>query len=275
MHSHTNCSDGVLTPTQLVEKAARHGFRALAITDHDTTAAHHDLEKLGEHPDVKVYTGIELSCYEHGKEVHILGYFVDKNSDELREYEVAKRGERSDRARMMVEKLNGLRVPITYAEVEDVAGTAPVGRPHIASVLVRRGVVGTIQKAFDVYLDTGKPAYEPRSVFTIKEATSLIARIGGVSVIAHPARTFMDPRLFLALVASGIDGIEVFHPSHWPVTREYYRMLAIQHGLLITGGSDFHGTRDYDEKNFGTFGATQEMFDAAHTRSLQRRVHGH
>ena len=275
MHAHTTCSDGLLSPNQLLEKAARIGLHAIAITDHDTTAAHRLLKAEGEHASVKVITGIELSCVDNGREVHILGYYVDIDNEDLKQYEVEKRTERSDRAKSMVSKLNGMHVPITYEEVADAAGTAPVGRPHIASVLVRRGIVSTIQKAFDVYLDSGKPAYAPRASFTVRQAAQLIRSAGGVSVVAHPARVFMDPRLFLSLVASGIDGIEVYHPSHWNVTREYYRMLAIQHNLLITGGSDFHGSRDYDEKNFGSFGVTEELFEATHTRVLQRRMHGH
>jgi predicted metal-dependent phosphoesterase TrpH len=258
----------------LLEKAAAQGLQAISITDHDTMEAHRRLEREGIGVNVRVIPGIEISCYEHGRDIHLLGYYLDPNNAELQTYEGTFREDRDRRAREICEKLTSLRVPVSFAEVEDHAKGAPIGRPHIAAVLVKRGFVQSIQKAFDHYLDSSKPGYVPRSVFTVRDAVDLIHRAGGISVVAHPGRTFTDPRLFIALVSSGIDGIEVFHPSHWNVTREYYRTLAIQHRLVITGGSDFHGTRDYDENNFGTFGVTEELFDLLHIRSLQRQIHG-
>lgn len=274
LHSHTTCSDGTLLPNLLLEKAVQKGLKAIAITDHDTMNAHRVLEREGIGQDIRVIPGIELSCYEHGRDIHLLGYFLDANNAELQRYEIEFRNDRDRRAREICEKLRHLSIGISFSEVEDLAAGAPIGRPHIAAVLVKRGVVATIQKAFDHYLDSSKPAYVARSPFSVREGAQLIQQAGGVAVVAHPGRTFTDPRLFIALVASGLDGIEVFHPSHWNVTREYYRTLAIQHRLVITGGSDYHGSRDYDENNFGTFGVTEELFDLLHIRSLQRQVHG-
>ncbi|RPI67133.1 MAG: PHP domain-containing protein [Ignavibacteriae bacterium] len=274
LHSHTTCSDGVLLPHSLVEKAARVGLKALSITDHDNMDAHRLFAREGIGEEIKIIPGIELSCYEHGRDIHILGYYLDANNERLMSYEVTFREDRERRAREIVDKLNHLHIKISYDEVVDQAAGAMIGRPHIAAVLVRRGVVPNIQKAFDHYLDSSKPAYAPRSPFSVRDGVQLIQQAGGVAVVAHPGRTFTDPRLFIALVSSGIDGIEVFHPSHWNVTREYYRTLAHQHRLVITGGSDFHGTRDYDENNFSKFGVTEELFDALHIRSLQRQLHG-
>lgn len=274
LHSHTTCSDGTLLPNLLLEKAVQKGLKAIAITDHDTMNAHRVLEREGVGEDIRVIPGIELSCYEHGRDIHLLGYFLDANNAELQRYEAEFREDRDRRAREICEKLRSLSIGISFSEVEDHAAGAPIGRPHIAAVLVKRGVVASIQKAFDHYLDSSKPAYVARSPFSVREGAQLIQQAGGVAVVAHPGRTFTDPRLFIALVASGLDGIEVFHPSHWNVTREYYRTLAIQHRLVITGGSDYHGSRDYDENNFGTFGVTEELFDLLHIRSLQRQVHG-
>jgi predicted metal-dependent phosphoesterase TrpH len=224
--------------------------------------------------DIRVIAGIEISCSEGGREIHILGYYLDPDNDELQAYEVEKRAERINRAKLMVEKLNALKVSVSFGEVEAIASGATIGRPHIAAAMVRNGSVPSIQKAFDNYLDSSRPAYVPRTTYTVRQAVTLVRNAGGVAIVAHPARTYMDPRMFLSLIASGIDGIEVYHPSHWTVTREYYRMLAVKHGLLITGGSDFHGSRDYDEKNFGLFGVSEEMTAAIHTRAIQRRLHG-
>lgn len=274
LHSHTTCSDGILQPQELLAKAASKGLQAIAITDHDTMEAHRRLENEGIGENVRVIPGIEISCYEHGRDIHLLGYYLDPHNAELQSYEATFREDRDRRAREICDKLRSLSIPISFTEVEDHAKGAPIGRPHIAAILVKRGFVTSIQKAFDHYLDSSKPAYVSRSLFSVREATDLIRRAGGISAVAHPGRTFTDPRLFIALVSSGIDGIEVFHPSHWNVTKEYYRTLAIQHRLVITGGSDFHGTRDYDENNMGTFGVTAELFDAFHIRSLQRQIHG-
>lgn len=274
LHSHTTCSDGILTPAQLIAKAKSIGLKAIAITDHDTMQAHRIIRETITQSDVRVIGGIEMSCSEGGREIHVLGYHLDPDHDQLHEYEIEKRDERMNRARLMVRKLNAMKIPISFDEVTVIASGAPIGRPHIAAAMVRNGSVRSIQKAFDVYLDSSRPAFVPRTTFTVRQAVTLVRNAGGVAIVAHPARTYMDPRLFLSLIASGIDGIEVYHPSHWAVTREYYRMLAVKHGLLTTGGSDFHGSRDYDEKNFGLFGATEEMTYSLHTRAIQRRLHG-
>ncbi|HCN06232.1 MAG TPA: hypothetical protein DIS79_11505 [Bacteroidetes bacterium] len=274
LHSHTTKSDGLLQPEVLLEKAEREGIEVLAITDHDSVDAHHALRHGGYNGNVRLISGIEVSCYEHGREIHILGYHLDIDNEELLQLAIHLRAERDRRAILMVERLQNLRVTISVDEVKEVAAGAPIGRPHIAKVLVQRGFVTSHQKAFDIYLDAGKPAYVPRSVFTVTDAVNLIHRAGGIAVIAHPAKTYSEPRLFLTLLAGGIDGIEVYHPSHWYVTREYYRVLAEQHELVITGGSDYHGSRDYDDRNFGTFGISAERVELLDVRAQSLRQRG-
>lgn len=272
MHCHTTCSDGRLTVYELIDKAEQAGIQALAITDHDCIDAHHILRADGYNGPVRVIPGIEISCYEHGREVHMLGYHVQPDNARLAQLSSEFRLDRVRRAHEMVDRLQRINVNVSYAEIEDAAGKAPIGRPHVAGVLVRRGFVSSIQKAFDTYLDTGRPGYVARSPYAVKDAVDLIHGAGGVASVAHPSKTYTDPRLFLTLMATGLDGIEVYHPSHWHVTREYYRVLALQHGMLITGGSDYHGTRDYDERNFGIFGITVELFEAIEQRAMSHRV---
>jgi len=175
----------------------------------------------------------------------------------------------------MVNQLQAVGLSITFEDVMAQAGSAPIGRPHVAAALITRGHVTTINEAFDRYLEHGKPGYASRSPFSVRQAVDLIRSANGVSIVAHPQRTFTEKHMLLNLLATGIDGVEVHHPSHWPTTREYYERVATDHQLLMTGGSDFHGTRDYDERNFGTFGVTEELFDALHTKHVQRRLHGH
>jgi predicted metal-dependent phosphoesterase TrpH len=268
MHSHTTCSDGLLTPSRLMEKAEAVGLRAISITDHDTLAAYDVLRMEGYNGPVKLIPGIEVSCTEDRRDVHVLGYYIDHKDPTLRAYIDFFKTDRERRAREMVERLQRLRVNISFDEVQDHAGTAPIGRPHVAAVMVQRGFSKNLQNAFDVYLDTGKPAFVSKAPYSVKMAADMIHGAGGIAVIAHPGKTYHDPRLFLGLRTSGIDGVEVYHPSHWYVTREYYKALALQHGLLITGGSDYHGSREYDERNLGVFGVTQEHLDA-----IQEKVH--
>jgi predicted metal-dependent phosphoesterase TrpH len=274
LHSHTNFSDGLLSPRELVTKVQQIGFKHLAITDHDNMRAYRHLIENGFEGDIELIPGIEVSCTGTDRDVHILGYFMDAFHPELIEYEETFRADRLRRAEKMVERLNALKVNITIEDVLDQADSAPVGRPHVAAVLVRGGFVPDIQAAFDRYLENNGPGYAPRSPFSVKEGVDLIKRMGGVAVVAHPGRTFTDPQAFLKLVASGIDGIEAFHPSHWSVTREYYRTLAEQHSMLLTGGSDYHGSREYDERNFGVFGATTEMVEALRNKAAQRSSPG-
>ncbi len=263
----------MLEPEALVRKAIQTGLQALAITDHDNMDAYRLLSSLGD-VGLRLIPGIEVSCEEHGREVHVLGYFLDPSHPQVRAYEQSSRIDRDKRGREMIDNLRKAGVGVTYDELSAEAAGAPITRPHLAAVLVRKGYASDVSAAFDKWLERGRVGYAPRTKFTVRDAVNLIRAAGGVSVIAHPARTYQDPRLFLSLLTLGIDGLEVYHPSHWHVTREYYRLLAVQHHLLITGGSDYHGSREYDERNFGTFGATEEMVNLLHTRSLQRRIHG-
>ncbi len=275
LHSHTTCSDGILPVRDLVQKAIDTGFTALSITDHDTMAAHRLLKKEALPSDFSVVPGIELSCHDFGRDIHVLGYFLDMDNEDLQGYERAFHQDREDRAKRMVRQLQDVGAHITFDDVMDHAGTAPIGRPHVAAALIANGHVATISEAFDRYLEVGKPGYASRSPFSVRQAVEVIRAADGISIVAHPHRTFTEKHLLLNLLATGIDGVEVHHPSHWPTTRDYYARVAAEHGLLVTGGSDFHGTRDYDDYNFGTFGVTQELFDALHTKHVQRRLHGH
>jgi len=257
MHTHTTCSDGVLSPFALVEIAEAKGFTTLAITDHDNMDAYRSLIDGGYNGSLQIIPGVEISCYDFGREVHILAYFLDHTSPDVQEYEKFYREDRLRRANEMVHNLNACRVNISIQEVLDEAKGATIGRPHVASILVRKHVVSTIQQAFDVYLDVGKPGYAAKTPFPIAKAVEMVHRAGGLLSVAHPGRFFTNPATCLELIETGIDAIEVYHPSHWHVTREFYRVLCNQHQLLSTGGSDFHGSRDYDEQNFGTFGVTE------------------
>lgn len=271
LHTHTTCSDGILTPEQLVELAERRQVQVLSITDHDTLDAHMTLAQGGYNGPVSVIVGIEMSCFEHGRDVHILGYGVDVANVQLQEFIAAYRIERQERAELMLAKIRTLGFHVTMDEVLIQANGAPIGRPHLAAVMVQRGFASTIQQAFNRWFETGGPGYVAKNERSVAGAVNLIRQAGGIAVVAHPGTSFTEPRRLLGLVSSGIDGIEVIHPSHWPSTREFYRVIAKQHALVMTGGSDFHGSRHYDDANFGNVGATREMVEALTARIALRR----
>jgi hypothetical protein len=151
---------------------------------------------------------------------------------------------------------------LTLDELADGVPGQMLGRPHLAAALVRRGYCQTVREAFAQYLEPGRPAYEPPEEFPVVRALGLIHAARGLAVLAHPRRTFQSPRLLLSFLRRGFDGVEAFHPSHGAELQGYYATLARVHRLVVTGGSDFHGTRSYDEANFGSFGLTAELMDA-------------
>ncbi|ARU62549.1 hypothetical protein CBW65_17455 [Tumebacillus avium] len=239
LHAHTTASDGTYTPRQLVELAKQNGLRAVAVTDHDTTDGLAEARAAGKELGVDVVPGIELSTTFEGREVHVLGYFYDPDHEELRDLTARMRADRLNRLDKMIGRLQDAGVAITQDEVLEEAQGA-VGRPHIARVLMRKGYVSNIPEAFDKYLGSGKIGYVERLKVTPGDAVQLILRAGGVPVVAHPGLIGKD-YLFDTLVPLGLVGLEVFHPDHPLEKRAHYEQLAKQHGLLATGGSDFHG----------------------------------
>ncbi len=226
----------------------------LAITDHDTVAAHTEAIAAGERLAVRVIPGIEISALSpQGKEVHVLGYGVVPTDDDVRERIAVLRDVREARARGMVAKLIGLGIPISYERIKEIAGDAMIGRPHVAKVLLEGGYVTTIQEAFDKYLAEGKPAFVPHEGLTPPEAVALIHRAHGAAVLAHPALFNGNlAELFAELLTAGLDGIEAFYPMHRPDQTAQYVALAQRHGLIVTGGSDFHSVVRDQENAIGS-----------------------
>jgi len=239
LHAHTTASDGTYTPRQLVELAKKNGVAAVAVTDHDTTAGLPEAMEAGRELGVEVVPGIELSTVFEGREVHVLGYYYDPNNQELQELTTKMREERITRMDKMILRLQEVGVEITREEVVAEAQGA-IGRPHIARVLVRKGYVTDIPDAFDKYLGSGRPGYVKRLVMSPAEAVELVIRAGGSPVVAHPGLVDKD-YLFDTLVPLGLVGLEAYHPDHSPDKRRHYEALAKHHGLIATGGSDFHG----------------------------------
>ncbi|MBM2817221.1 MAG: phosphotransferase [Ignavibacteria bacterium] len=250
LHTHTIYSDGVLTPEELLVKALKCNLAAISITDHDAVEGCRIAIPLAKKFKLEFVTGIEFSCYEDSKEYHILGYAFDIENEELNRQLVEFRKGRELRAVKIVEKLKHLNVDIPFEFVLEKAGKAPIARPHIAEALLERGYIKHRKEAFANYIGDGGPCYEPKLNFTVKKGIELINDCGGVAVLAHPG-TNIDSSTLFKFIKYGLDGIETIHPSHSAALQKHYQSIAHQYWLLETGGSDFHGNRDYDEENFG------------------------
>ncbi|MXQ57696.1 PHP domain-containing protein [Streptomyces sp. XHT-2] len=247
LHTHSTASDGTDTPADLVRKAAAAGLDVVALTDHDTTRGH--AEALAALPQgLTLVTGAELSCRLDGVSMHLLAYLFDPEEPALLAERELVRDDRVPRAKGMIAKLNELGVPVTWEQVARIAGNGSVGRPHVASALVELGVVDSVSDAFtSEWLADGGRAYVPKHETDPFEAVRLVKNAGGVAVFAHPAavkrgRTVPDSAI-AELARAGLDGIEVDHMDHDPGTRARLRGLAGELGLLVTGSSDYHGSR--------------------------------
>ncbi|MEW2078547.1 PHP domain-containing protein [Streptomyces sp. NPDC013433] len=247
LHTHSTASDGTDTPAELVRKAAAAGLDVIALTDHDTTRGYAEALSMLP-PGLTLVPGAELSCRLDGISMHMLAYLFDPEEPALLAERELVRDDRVPRAQGMIAKLNALGVPVTWEQVARIAGDGSVGRPHVASALVELGVVPTVSDAFTrEWLADGGRAHMEKHETDPFEALRLIKNAGGVAVFAHPAaskRGRTVPESAIAeLAAAGLDGIEVDHMDHGPETRARLRGLAKELGLLVTGSSDYHGSR--------------------------------
>jgi len=240
LHAHTNASDGQYAPAELVALALEQNLDLLAITDHDTTAGIAPA-RLAANGRLIILPGIELSAEDAGEDTHMLGYDFDPGDAELQTALADFRARRDARAREMVERLNALGVPVRWERVEALAAGGAVGRPHVARAMVEAGAVESVREAFDQYLHHGGPAYVARQRLSPEEAIALIHRAGGAAVLAHPGLLADWRAMIERLVPAGLDGVEVAHPKNDADVRLELRGLAARYGLIMTGGSDFHG----------------------------------
>jgi 3',5'-nucleoside bisphosphate phosphatase len=265
LHLHTTYSDGALSPYQLISKAKQAGLSIISITDHDSVGAVDEAVEIGREFDIEVVPGMELSANLGDLEVHILGYFMDCQDAPLLAALAVFREKRLRRAERIVGKLNRMNIPLSIDSVLANAGGNAIGRPHIATAMVNEGHAESYHQAFNKYLGNGRPAFERKEEFSPEETVRLIADSGGLSFLAHPGRSLSDA-LLVRLIESGLDGIEVIHPSHNAELVSYYRAIVSQYCLMECGGSDFHGGLKGDDQILGKFGVPPETVDIMRRR---------
>jgi len=242
LHSHTNESDGTCSPVQLIEEAVRSGVKVLGITDHDTFTGYDKAVPLAHKAGLELVCGIELSTKLHGHSVHLLGYFPgDHGLRAFREWVLDQQASRRERNVRLAERLRDLGFDVTLEEAE-ARGRGMTGRPHFAQILVEKGYVSSIREAFDEYLDESAKGYVFRREPTFTEGVERIRQAGGIASLAHPIRVKGDvPAMMPELCDAGLNAIEAYHSDHGPEDVGLYLELAKKYGLLVTGGSDFHG----------------------------------
>ena len=269
LHLHTVFSDGRRTPAELGELLAAAKVTTAALTDHDTVDGIAPLEEAVRDRGIRIIPGVEVSVEHEGQDLHILAYYVDRGDDRLLAMLRKIRDSRRVRVQGMVARLGELGIPVTEAEVlRRAACSESVGRVHVAQALVENQWVGHHGDAFRYYIGAEGPAYRPKETAGIEECLAILREGGAISVLAHPG-AYRLASIFDRLVAAGLDGLEVYHPSHEPEQVAEFERLAEESGLVRTGGTDYHGDRE-GEMMPGTLHLDQSLLEMLERRRETR-----
>jgi len=269
LHAHSTASDGSQSPAAAVAAAHAAGLSALALTDHDTLAGIPEAQQAADACGLRLIAGVELSVHQGPMEVHLLGLHI-RDVAALQDGLEVYRGHRRTRAETIVARLNAAGVPIAFEAVLAQADGAAIGRPHVARALVAAGHVRDLREAFDRWLGAGKPAYVDKERLEIAEGIALVHRAGGIAIIAHPAAEGYRERLE-PLVAVGLDGVEVKHPSHSSEDEKRLAALTEFFDLVPSGGSDWHGAMQ-GGRVLGAMKVPSEWLDRQDERVARRRA---
>ena len=243
LHTHSTASDGLYSPTELMQHAKEVGLRVIALTDHDTTGGIEEAKHTAQTLDIDFIPGVEINTDIQGSEVHVLGYFIEYQRPEFQATLKVLRDARERRGERMVELLNEEGIHIKWERVREIA-QGSVGRPHVAEALMEAGYVQNVSEAFEKYIGNGKPAYVPRYKLTPEDAARLIVSANGLPVIAHPLTVpglAMLHELLPALKAAGLVGIETYYGYYSHEDEQVLLAIAHQYNLIATGGTDYHG----------------------------------
>lgn len=241
LHIHTYYSDSTASPAEVIADALKAQLSCISITDHDVLDGINPTIEAAVGQGIEVISGIELSSEFEGKDIHILGYFIDQDKGPLAEKCNAFLDSRVSRMKQMIMNLKGVGIEnIEFDEIQAMTKSRAVGRAHLATLMLQKGIVKNMKEAFDKYLSEGKPGWAPKFNQSPFEAIDLIHQSGGLAVMAHPMLTQKD-ELISRMVKAGLDGLEVYYPNCMDNVTQFYANLARKHKLFLTGGSDAHG----------------------------------
>lgn len=267
LHLHTTASDGACEPAILVDRAWRAGIRTMSVTDHDTVDALAEAERIATSSGIAFVPGIEITAVHDRRDVHMLGYFIDRDDASLGEFLEKQRADRVRRVAEMADKLAAMGKPVDRdALLAPRRGGRSLGRPMVAKALVQAGHVADMRQAFEQLIGEGRPAFIPRSGPEPVEVIAIIRRARGLASLAHPGLLKRDD-LIPEMVDAGLTAVEAFHSDHDPTTTEHYLSLADRHGILVTGGSDYHGNPDHRQSAFGNVGLPRDRFEQLAARA--------
>jgi 3',5'-nucleoside bisphosphate phosphatase len=272
LHLHTTASDGLLHPAELVDMAWRAGIKTMSVTDHDTVAAVAEVAAAAGASGIGFVPGIEITAVHEHRDVHMLGYFFDKDDLNLAAFLERQRSDRVRRVSAMADRLAEMGKPIDRERLlsERKPGRS-VGRPMVAKALVRAGHVTDTRQAFDLLIGEGKPAFIPRTGPAPADAIAIVAKAGGIASLAHPGLLKRDD-LIPGMVGAGLAAVEAFHSDHDAATTQHYVALAQRMGIAVSGGSDYHGDKERRRAAFGTIGLTPDLFDRLSERAGKKEI---
>ena len=249
LHIHTTYSDGMFSPEKVVDAAIDAGLDAIALTDHDNILSHEPAiayanslaEKTGKKP-LEIIRGVEINTLYKGFEIHILGYFMDEKNADFQAMLKTQQKARVEQTKAIVSLLNKKAgIAIKFDDIKKlVAAGGSIGRPHIAKAITVKGGTDNVIEAYSKYINDDSPVYVKRNSVSPHEAVEVIYEAGGIPVFAHPFDVDIAEEITKELMHHGLRGLEAYHRKHSPAMVEYFSTLAEKHGLIVTGGSDFH-----------------------------------
>jgi hypothetical protein len=256
LHVHSTFSDGTLTPAELVTRAKQFNLSAIALTDHDTIAGIPEIVEAGKKEDIEIVPGVELSTFYDKTEVHIVGLYIDYTDETFKKELESLRSNRDSRNLQICEKFNAIGIKLDYEEMKLKYADSVITRAHFADFLLEKGYISSRNEAFDRYIGSNGPCYVPRKKITPAQAITLIKNAGGIPILAHPVLYHLGKeqmnRLLDYLCDAGIAGLEAIYSTYTLGDELEMKRLAAQRGLLISGGSDYHGAnKPYIELGIG------------------------
>lgn len=261
LHTHTNASDGLDTPAELVAKASQRGLSVLGITDHDTVDGLEAAAEAAKAVNITLVPGVELSTTVERAEVHVLGYFVDRTNADLRTRLHQLAASRVSRIERMIDRLHELGYPVNRDAILAQAEEGSIGRPHVARALIEIGAVTSVDDAFERFLKAGRPAYIPRDHFSPEDAVGLLVEHNAVPVLAHPFSTKDIEGTLARLVPAGLKGLETYYAGYLPEQHVQLRAIADAWQLIPTGGSDYHGAGFREGRDLGAAPVPGEVWE--------------